>query len=192
MSIESFWKYVQGGKPDKCWLWTGPLWTVGGYGRWKKKRAHREIWEQTNGPIPPGLLVCHHCDRPSCVNPVHLFLGTHRDNSQDASKKNRLARLRGDLNGARIHRDRLPRGGQHWTARRPDLIARGDRHGGRKLILQGQKHFNDRSTPELIARVLSLRSKGQSYESIGDKLSITTMRAWRIVKTHSFIPGGQL
>lgn len=75
-----------------CWLWSlSP--GQDGYGKIKIKgrtyRAHRVAWEAFNGEIPEGMLVCHKCDQPLCVNPSHLFLGTPLDNMQDKVKKGR-------------------------------------------------------------------------------------------------------
>ena len=64
-----------------------------GYGRLrvdgKKVLAHRASYEEFNGVITDGLLVCHVCDTPSCINPDHLFLGTNKDNYTDSVNKGR-------------------------------------------------------------------------------------------------------
>lgn len=61
--------------------------------------ASRVAWSVYRGPIPEGIDVCHHCDFPPCVDPDHLFLGTHADNMADRNRKNRQARLRGEMAG---------------------------------------------------------------------------------------------
>ena len=52
--------------------------------------AHRVSWELLHGPIPDGHVVRHLCDKPECVRPGHLEVGTYRDNSADMVHPPRL------------------------------------------------------------------------------------------------------
>lgn len=80
----------------ECLVWTGANdGREGGYGRvWIGSKgytvnAHRWVWEQTNGPVPDGLMVRHKCDNPPCVNIEHLELGTALDNTRDRDERGR-------------------------------------------------------------------------------------------------------
>ncbi len=77
-----------------CWVWTGSR-VNDLYGcaniDYKQMLAHRLSFELFNGPIPDGDNVCHRCDRPLCVNPKHLFLGSQKDNLEDMTRKGRRA-----------------------------------------------------------------------------------------------------
>ncbi len=85
-----------------CFLWTssvaGPVGFKYGQfvlprledGRQPHIAAHRFSWMLAHGPVPKGQFLCHHCDTPRCVRPSHLFLGSQKDNLDDARRKGRL------------------------------------------------------------------------------------------------------
>jgi len=99
---ERFWPKVE--MSAGCWQWLGAK-IPAGYGTLQVKEntklAHRISWEIHCGEIPAELFVLHHCDNKICVNPDHLFLGTHRDNVDDAVRKGR------HLHGEKHHKTKL-------------------------------------------------------------------------------------
>lgn len=101
-----------------CLLWIGHV-SQKGYGQFhrsgKQISAHRTAYEIFVGPIPDGLLVCHRCDTPSCINPDHLFVGTPSDNIRDMIQKGR-------------GKGKNPRAGKSWNGAR-----RGERNPRAKI-----------------------------------------------------------
>ena len=91
-TINRFMSKVAVNEDSGCWEWTGAK-EKRGYGFfWFNRRqvgSHRFSFMAFVGEIAKGNLVCHKCDNPKCVNPYHIFQGTHKDNMQDRNKKGR-------------------------------------------------------------------------------------------------------
>lgn len=87
---KDFFKYVN--KTNTCWIWEGSK-DKEGYGifheRCKKIKAHRYAYTKYKGIIRGAHMICHTCDNPSCVNPDHLYEGTHKDNMKDIRDRKR-------------------------------------------------------------------------------------------------------
>ncbi len=129
-----------------CWEWTGGRYyngyaahTVNG----RAVRGHRYMYEQVYGPIPPGMVVMHECDNPPCCNPLHLRLGTTRDNVLDKFSKGRANISRGESHVWRKHPELVRRGSQcaHATLTE-DLVRqmRLERKNGETSAAIARKH----------------------------------------------------
>lgn len=94
---DRFWRFVAKGSHSDCWIWRGGrhprgygILPIARGGKNRNVRAHRLSWEMANRcKIPEGMVACHSCDNPPCVNPAHIWIGTQADNMRDMIAKGR-------------------------------------------------------------------------------------------------------
>jgi hypothetical protein len=152
---ERFFKQVE--KTDYCWIWKACI-DIDGYGRFSDKAhnirtAHRYSYFFHHGDIPHGMLVCHKCDNPICVNPDHLFIGSSKDNSNDMKAKNRAAK-----------------GQRHGSCTKPEKINRGNTHGMSKLIESD------------IPKIRNLIENKKTLREVANEFNVSRSSIHRIVK----------
>jgi hypothetical protein len=80
---------------NECWLYQGSI-SKSGYGNislaGKQYKPHRLVARLFLGfDLNSDKFICHKCDNPSCINPMHLFIGTAKENTQDALTKGRFS-----------------------------------------------------------------------------------------------------
>ncbi len=204
---------------DACHKWTlAP--NPHGYGRASvggvRMYAHRLAWEIANGPIPPGLEVCHNCpdgDNPTCCNVAHLWLGTQAENVADMITKGRAAPpeqhrpknpahgddhwsrkspervARGERNGARTHPERYPRGDDHYSRVRPEAVARGDDHWSRRhpeRRARGEANGQTKLTAAKVLEMRALRAGGMKLQPLADLFEISKQTVSKILRRESW------
>jgi hypothetical protein len=148
MNKEAFMEKVSPEPMSGCWLWTGSS-NGNGYGVMrinnKQQGAHRVAFELFVGPIPPGLMICHKCDNPPCVNPHHLFAGTALDNNRDMFAKGR-ARTNTLINLAKTH------------------CPKGHPYSGENLYLKKDGHRECNKCARLRSRASYHRKKARNFD----------------------------
>ncbi len=120
--VAKFWNGVDKKGPNECWEWIRGKTSSDpsrAYGLFSANGSviatHRFSYELHYGPIPNNMLVCHHCDNPPCVNPIHLFLGDERANALDYVAKGRFKM------GHITHPESVPRGERHGMSKLTDV-----------------------------------------------------------------------
>lgn len=176
--IAHFWSRVD--KSGQCWLWVGAR-TSAGYGHFYIGKlaiyAHRFSWQIINGEIPKGLLICHHCDNPPCVNPNHLFLGTLSDNARDSAAKGR--------SHFQKHPEQLPRGNSHWMKKHPERIKRGSESWSAnhlERLARGERSGSTKLTTDQVHEIRERRANGETLMALVNRFGVTLNAIYSIVK----------
>ena len=146
-----------------CWIWHGGI-TGKGYGYIYNGKSripsHRLAYELFIGKIPDGLMICHKCDVPACVNPEHLFSGTNKDNIMDCSKKGR--------HGMHTHPEKRSCGPRNGMIKHPESRLYGEKSSSARLI-----------TADVIA-IRKMYAAGESRTSIAEKFGMSYYTIWEI------------
>jgi len=140
-TIARFWAKVRRGTDSECWEWIAHR-NRDGYGHIyiakRLLRAHRVSWVIAFGNIEDGACVLHRCDNPSCVNPKHLFIGTHKDNVEDMRNKGRQRWIKAGEKRIKLSREQVE-------------MLRGDKANGASSTQLAAKYGISRSHARRIA-----------------------------------------
>lgn len=160
-----FYSKIKKNKQTGCWEWQGTR-DIRGYGRivvnYTRLFAHRLSWEIHNNEklTDKKVLVCHKCDNPCCVNPEHLFKGSHKDNIQDCIKKGR----RNENNSASNFNCRL-----------------------NLQVKFGEDNGNSVLTWEKVKNIRTEFNAGAKQDKLAAKYNVSRFTIWEIVRNKRWI-----
>ena len=154
-----FEKHVYPDPTCGCWIWTGAV-RKDGYAhialRGQNTGAHRAMWQFRNGPMPADKIACHSCDTPLCVNPEHVWPGTHAENTADKFAKGR--------DGHNLYREFL-------SVRRATVLTACDAVSdptvpitlAMKIFRQAHKRTSTETADRRLAEMLTARVRGGAF-----------------------------
>ncbi|MCC7541947.1 MAG: HNH endonuclease [Deltaproteobacteria bacterium] len=178
---DRFWSKVAPEPNSGCWLWMAST-DACGYGRFGVARsnvlAHRNAYVLVHGAIPGGMHVLHRCDVRACVNPDHLFLGTHADNMADMANKGRGA---------------PPSGDRHWSRLHPEKRAYGDRNGSRRHRRRGETNSNASLTNSSAADIRALLARGAMQREVAAAYGVSQTCISRLAMGRTYaVPSNEI
>jgi DNA-binding XRE family transcriptional regulator len=174
-----------------------------------RRRISNIVYENNFEKIPKGMVICHSCDTPACINSAHLFLGSNADNTRDKVKKNRQSRLKGEKNKnskinettvkeIRLSKDSAKilakkygvgrsqitriRNGDSWGHIKENILKKGENH-------RGEKNSQAKLTEKQIKEIRAIKDLSQDKIAKIYGISQTTISEIRLNKTWKHLKG---
>lgn len=150
------------------------------------KLAHRVAYELWKGPIPQGLLVCHSCDNPKCINPDHLWVGTVQENNADRDNKGRQAKP--EILSA-IMKKVAKRGSESWSFNNKHRLARGERNARYthpETTARGERQAKAKLTAERVRYIRMWAEEGFSHKQIAKAFGVARPTVSQVIRRETW------